>query len=102
MENLLGSSLNQIQGLTTVRESYSRALEHEPLVVAGVSVAAAFELKTTRKAAMAAKLDILPTFNRRADLKSDVAALGIATEIKKRQHQHHQMLKERRRTLSTN
>ena len=27
MENLLGSSLNQIQGWTTVRESYSRALE---------------------------------------------------------------------------
>ena len=31
MENWLGSSLNQIQGWTTVRESYSRALEQGPL-----------------------------------------------------------------------
>ena len=32
MENLLCSSLNQIQGWTTVQESYSRALEQGPLV----------------------------------------------------------------------
>ena len=32
IENWLGSSLNQIQGWTTVRESYSRALEQVPLV----------------------------------------------------------------------
>ena len=32
MENWCGSSLNQIQGWTTVRESYSRALEQEPLI----------------------------------------------------------------------
>ena len=31
MENWLGSSLNQIQGWTTVRESYSCALEQGPL-----------------------------------------------------------------------
>ena len=31
-ENCLGSSLNQIQGRTTVRESYSCALEQGPLV----------------------------------------------------------------------
>ena len=31
MENLLGSSLNQIQGWTTVRESYSHALEQGSL-----------------------------------------------------------------------
>ena len=31
MENWLGSSLNKIQGWTTVRESYSRALEQGPL-----------------------------------------------------------------------
>ena len=31
-ENWLGSSLNQIQGWTTVRESYSRALEQRPLI----------------------------------------------------------------------
>ena len=31
-ENWLGSSLNHIQGWTTVRESYSRALEQGPLV----------------------------------------------------------------------
>ena len=31
MENWLGSSLNQIQGWTTVRESYSPALEQGPL-----------------------------------------------------------------------
>ena len=31
MENWLGSSLNQILGWTTVRESYSRALEQGPL-----------------------------------------------------------------------
>ena len=31
MEIWLGSSLNQIQGWTTARESYSRALEQEPL-----------------------------------------------------------------------
>ena len=31
MENWLGSSLNQIQGWTTVRESYSSALEQGPL-----------------------------------------------------------------------
>ena len=31
MENWLGSSLEQIQGWTTVRESYSRALEPGPL-----------------------------------------------------------------------
>ena len=31
MENWLGLSLNQIQGWTTVRESYSRALEQGPL-----------------------------------------------------------------------
>ena len=31
MENLLGSSLNQIQGWTTVQESYSHALEQRPL-----------------------------------------------------------------------
>ena len=31
-ENWLGSSLNQIQGWTTVRESYSRALEQGPLL----------------------------------------------------------------------
>ena len=31
MENWLGSSLNQIQGWTAVRESYSRALEQGPL-----------------------------------------------------------------------
>ena len=31
MEYLLGSSLNQIQGWTTVQESYSRALEQRPL-----------------------------------------------------------------------
>ena len=34
MENWLGSSLNQIQGWTTVRESYSRALEQGPLFAA--------------------------------------------------------------------
>ena len=34
MENWLGSSLNQIQGRTTVRESYSCALEQRPLVQA--------------------------------------------------------------------
>ena len=33
MENWLGSSLNQIQGWTTVRESYSPALEQPPLAV---------------------------------------------------------------------
>ena len=32
IENWLGSSLNQIQGCTTVQESYSRALEQGPLV----------------------------------------------------------------------
>ena len=32
MENCLGSSLNQIQGWTTVRETYSRALEQGPLI----------------------------------------------------------------------
>ena len=32
MENWLGSSLIHIQGSTTVRESYSRALEQGPLV----------------------------------------------------------------------
>ena len=32
MENWLGSSLNQIQGWTTVRESYYRAFEQGPLV----------------------------------------------------------------------
>ena len=32
MENWCGSSLNQIQGWTTVRESYSRALEQGPLL----------------------------------------------------------------------
>ena len=32
-ENRLGSSLNQIQGWTTVREPYSRALEQGPLMV---------------------------------------------------------------------
>ena len=32
MENFIGSSLNQTQGWTTVRESYSRALEQEPLL----------------------------------------------------------------------
>ena len=32
MENWFGSSLNQIQGWTTLRESYSRALEQRPLV----------------------------------------------------------------------
>ena len=32
MENWLGSSLNQTQGWTTVRESYSRALEQGPPV----------------------------------------------------------------------
>ena len=32
MENWLGSSLNQIQGWTTVRELYSSALEQGPLV----------------------------------------------------------------------
>ena len=31
LENWLGSSLNQLQGCTTVRESYSRALEQGPL-----------------------------------------------------------------------
>ena len=39
MENWLGSSLNQIQGLTgltsTVRESYSRALEQGPVAREG-------------------------------------------------------------------
>ena len=33
MENWLGSSLNKIQGWTTVRESYSRALEQGPLLL---------------------------------------------------------------------
>ena len=32
MENWLGSSLNQIQGWTTVRESYFRALEQGSLL----------------------------------------------------------------------
>ena len=32
MENWLGSSLYQIQGWTTFRESYSRALKQRPLV----------------------------------------------------------------------
>ena len=32
MDNWLGSSLNQIQGWNTVRESYSRALEQVPLL----------------------------------------------------------------------
>ena len=32
LENWLGSSLNQIQGWTTVQEPYSRALEQGPLV----------------------------------------------------------------------
>ena len=32
MENWIGSSLNQIQGCTTVGESYSRVLEPGPLV----------------------------------------------------------------------
>ena len=32
MYNWLGSSLNQIQGWTTIRESYSRALEQGPLI----------------------------------------------------------------------
>ena len=36
-ENWLGSSLNQIQGWTTVRESYSRALEQGPLLFALLS-----------------------------------------------------------------
>ena len=35
MDNWLGSSLNQIQGWTTVRESYSCALEQGPLVKEG-------------------------------------------------------------------
>ena len=34
MENWLGSSLNQTQGWTTFRESYSRALEQGPLAMA--------------------------------------------------------------------
>ena len=34
MENWLGSSLNQIQGWTPVRESYSRALEQGSLALA--------------------------------------------------------------------
>ena len=34
MENWPGSSLNQIQGWTTVRESYSRVLEQGPLNLA--------------------------------------------------------------------
>ena len=33
MKNWLGSSLNKIQGWTTVRESYSRALEQGPLLI---------------------------------------------------------------------
>ena len=38
MENWLGFSLNQIQGWTTVRESYSRALQQGPLVVLRVQL----------------------------------------------------------------
>ena len=34
MENWIDSSLNQIQGRTTVRESYSRALDQGPLIFA--------------------------------------------------------------------
>ena len=34
MENWLGSSWNQIQGWTTVRQFYSGALEQEPLAMA--------------------------------------------------------------------
>ena len=37
MENWLGSSSNQIQGRTTVRESYSCALEQGPLIGAALS-----------------------------------------------------------------
>ena len=36
-ENWHGTSLNQIQGWTTVRESYSRALEQGPLLFALLS-----------------------------------------------------------------
>ena len=36
-ENWLGSSLNQIQGWTTVRESYSRAFEQGPLGLCAAS-----------------------------------------------------------------
>ena len=35
MENWHGHSVNELQGLTTFRESYSRALEHGPLVPQG-------------------------------------------------------------------
>ena len=38
MENWLGSSLNHIQGSTTVRQSYSRALEQGPLVQIGAQL----------------------------------------------------------------
>ena len=38
MEHLLGSSLNHIQGWTTVRESYSHALAQGPLAASGYSL----------------------------------------------------------------
>ena len=47
MENWLGSSLNQIQGLTTVQESYSRALEQG-------------SLESREDAAMATSLSVAP------------------------------------------
>ena len=62
MENWLGSSLNHIQGWTTVRESYSRALEQGPLdTTAGrkfLSPLNHLELRLhTRAAGMAAAWD---------------------------------------------
>ena len=41
MENWLGSSLNQIQGWTAVRESYSRALEQGPIGLSHFWISAA-------------------------------------------------------------
>ena len=45
MENWLGSSLKQIHGLTTVRGSYSRALEHGPLFDGYLSIFTMTSLK---------------------------------------------------------
>ena len=52
MENWLSSSLNQIQGWTTVRESYSRALEQGPLLsvvfLSAKRISVLFSLNSTR------------------------------------------------------
>ena len=48
MENWLGSSFNQIQGWTPVRESYSFALEQGPLGGAIALIRLGLDLSTSR------------------------------------------------------